>query len=272
MNPGIGLRCKLFVTDLDGTVLVDAGNGCFMPERTKQALGALHARGVHVVLASGRMHESIQVVAKSLGFQGAIISYNGAMVRGADGALLSHTPLDTAVSDEVLSLAEARGIPLNFYHQGKIHSRRFHPWWDLYEGRSSSPMHEEPSLLPFLGRQATKLLMMSEGSVIRGLHAELKPRFAGRANVLISSDEYLEFMSPLADKGSAVERLAAHLGIAREEIVAVGDGNNDIEMLRYAGTGLAIADGRQALIDEADHVVAGPGDHGVADFIERFLL
>jgi Cof subfamily protein (haloacid dehalogenase superfamily) len=267
------LSCKLFVTDLDGTILVDEGpNGVRLPERTKEALSRLSAQGVTVCLASGRMHESIRVVADSWGFKGPIISYNGAMIRLADEQLLSHEPLDCAVSDQVVEFAEANGLPLNFYFEGRILSRRFHPWWDRYEGRTCSPMVEVESLLPWRGSSATKLLLMSEPPRILRFEAEFKARFGSSATVLISSDEYLEFMSPAVNKGAALARLAAHLGVEKHEIVAAGDGYNDIEMLQASGCSLAVAGGRQALKDLADHVVAGPEESGVAQFIETHLL
>jgi Cof subfamily protein (haloacid dehalogenase superfamily) len=268
----IKIRCRIFATDLDGTVLAGAEKGCYMPERTKKALGDLHASGVTVVLASGRMHESMRMVASSMDFKGPIISYNGAMTRDADDSLLHHQPLEASLSDEVVDYAEVRGIPLNFYHEGRIYARRFDPWWDLYEGRTSSPMHEVESLRAYLGKEPTKLLMISTAERIRALELEFKDRLKGRANVLVSSDEYLEFMSLGVDKGAALERLAKHLGVDRREIVAAGDGFNDIEMLRYAGVGVAIANGREALKAEADHVVASPEEGGVAAFIEKYLL
>lgn len=269
----LATRCRLFVTDLDGTVLVDDGSkGCHLPDRTKKALSALHASGVTVVFASGRMHESMRVVAASMDFKGPIISYNGAMIRDAEDKILHHAPLDVAVSDEVVDWAETHDLALNFYQEGKILSRRFHPWWDIYEGRTCSPMQEVKSLRPYLGSSATKLLLMSQPDAIKKFEIQLKERFAGKANVLVTMDEYLEFMSLGVDKGEALKRLAAHLGVAREGIVAVGDGYNDIEMLRYAGVGVAIENGRQAVKDEADHVVASPEEGGVAGFIEKYLL
>jgi Cof subfamily protein (haloacid dehalogenase superfamily) len=218
------------------------------------------------------MHESIQHVAASLGFSTPIISYNGAMLRMPDGELLHHEPLEASVSRELVEECEARELPLNFYQSGRLISRRFQPWWDLYEGRTASPMQAVESLLPYRHETATKLLVMSPPQRIRELEAEFAPRFAGRANVLITGDEYLEFMAPTVNKGAALRVLAGRLGIAREQIVAAGDGYNDVEMLREAGLGLAVEGGRQAAKDAAGRVVAGPAQGGVAHFIETELL
>ena len=270
---GPRVKCRLFVTDLDGTILADDGpRGVRLPGRTLRALKALHEKGVIVCLASGRMHESIRAVSREWGFAGPVISYNGAMVKLADETLLSHDPLDAAVTAEVVEFAESRGLPLNFYSHDRILSRRFHPWWDVYEGRTCSPMHEVQSLLPHKGDTATKLLIMSEPARIKAFEAEFRPRFRGLANVLITADEYLEFMAPQVNKGAALLRLAAELGISAGEIVAAGDGYNDVEMLQAAGCALAVEGARQALKDVAHHSVAGPEGHGVAEFIETHLL
>jgi Cof subfamily protein (haloacid dehalogenase superfamily) len=267
------IRCRLFVTDLDGTVLVDEGpRGARLPGRTMAALRRLSESGVTVCLASGRMHESIRSVSAGWGFKGPVISYNGAMIRLEDDSLFSHDPLGTEVSGPLIEMAESRGLPLNFYSEGRILSQRFHPWWDLYEGRTCSPMQEVTSLLPYRGSAATKLLIMSDPSRIKELEAEFKPRLSGAANVLITNDEYLEFMAPSVHKGMALARLAAHLGVDSADIVAAGDGTNDIEMLQGAGCAVAVSGARPALLRLAHHVVAGPAEHGVAEFIETHLL
>jgi Cof subfamily protein (haloacid dehalogenase superfamily) len=267
------LDCKLFTTDLDGTVLIDEKEaGCRSTPRLKQALQALQARGTIVCLASGRMHESIRIIGKDLGVGGPVISYNGAMLRDRSDAMLVHHTLDAALAAEVVELADERQLPLNFYCDGILYARKIQPWWDLYQGRSSSPMKPVDSLLPFRGRRPTKLLFCAPAETILALRDELLPRFAGRATVLITADEYLEVMPLEADKGHALADLTQRLGLRPQDVVAVGDGNNDIGMIDYAGTGIAIANGREALKERADVVVGPPESDGLAEYIEQTLL
>ena len=266
-------HCKLFVTDLDGTVLIDEGQkGCRSTARLKQALRALEARGTTVCLASGRMHESIRIVGRDLGVQGPVISYNGAMLRGADDGIISHHTLLSDVAAEVIDLAEERGLSMNFYCEGTLYARKIQPWWDLYQGRSSSPMQPVETLKPMQGRRPTKLLITAPAATVLALREELSPRYAGRATVLITADEYLEVMPLEADKGHALAELAARLGLQAGEIIAAGDGYNDIGMISYAGTGIAISNGRDALKAKADVVVGPPEEEGLARYIEEFLL
>ena len=267
------IACKLFVTDLDGTVLIDEKEaGCRSTDRLKTALRALEARGTVVCLASGRMHESIRVISKDLGVAGPVISYNGAMLRGREDEMLVHHTLDAQVAKEGIELAHERGLPLNFYCDGILYARKIQPWWDLYQGRSSSPMQPVDSLLSYVGRRPTKLLYCAPAATILALRDELLPRFEGRATVLITADEYLEVMPLEADKGHALADLAGRLAFSASDVVAAGDGNNDIGMISYAGTGIAISNGREALKKKADVIVGPPEQDGLADFIERNLL
>jgi Cof subfamily protein (haloacid dehalogenase superfamily) len=265
--------CKLFVTDLDGTVLIDEKEaGCRSTPRLKHALRALEARGTLICLASGRMHESIRIISRDLGVQGPVISYNGAMLRSHDDEMLIHHTLDAEVAAEVVQLAHDRKLPLNFYCDGLLYARKIQPWWDLYQGRSSSPMKPVDSLLPMLGQRPTKLLFCAPAAVILALRDELTPRFAGRATVLITADEYLEIMPLDTDKGHALADLAERLGLSASDVVAAGDGNNDIGMISYAGVGIAISNGREALKQKADVVVGPPEVEGLAIYIEQYLL
>lgn len=267
------LKCRLFATDLDGTVLYEKGGASMATRRTAEALRRLKRQGTHVVLASGRMHESMVLIARHLRLDCPLLSYNGAMLRMTHTARpILHRTLEAGLAAEIVDLAHERGLNLNFYCRGKLYMKGSDFWKDQYRGRTSSPTVEVASLMPLKGRRPTKLLMMGKPAEIRKLCRELKPRFAGRAHVVITSPEYLEFMEPAANKGSALSALAEKLGIGPDEVVAAGDGNNDIEMLRWAGTAVAISTAGAALKRWADHIVSPPEKDGLAGFIEKNLL
>jgi Cof subfamily protein (haloacid dehalogenase superfamily) len=267
------LAIRLFVTDLDGTVLIDRGpQGSHSTPRLRAALRAVQAKGITVCLASGRMHESIRHIGAEMGIAGPVISYNGAMLRGPADELWSHLTLEPAVAAEVAALAEARGLPLNYYLDGVLYARKIQPWWDLYHGRTSSPMQAVESHAALAGRRPTKLLIHTSPQGVLDLRRELQAGLAGRCQLMITADEYLEFIPPQADKGHALADLAARLGLHAGEVAAAGDGWNDLGMLRWAGTGIAMASGRPDLQAQADHVVAGPEDDGLARWVEQHLL
>jgi Cof subfamily protein (haloacid dehalogenase superfamily) len=273
------IKCKIFATDLDGTVIFEGEDrGARVTPRTSAALLRLQEKGVAVTLASGRMHESIAIIARDLGLKGPVISYNGAMLRlpgpnNGDWQPPSlHQPLEAGLAAEVVEYAEEHNVALNYYLDGRLYARRFDPWWDIYQGRTSSPMSEVKTLTQFKGRQPTKMLMIAQPPEIIRLKGLMEARFNGRVKLMITSDEYLEFMHPKADKGEALRVLAGLLGVEQSQIVAAGDGRNDLGMLEFAGTSLAVTTGRPDLHPHADFMVGPPEGDGVAEFIETHLL
>lgn len=267
------MAIKLLATDLDGTILIDRGvEGSHSTPRLKSALRALQARGVVVCLASGRMHESIRHIGTEMGVGGPVISYNGAMLRGGDDQVWDHHTLQAEVAAEVAALAEARHLPLNYYLDGILYARKIQPWWDLYQGRTSSPMQAVESHRGFAGRRPTKLLIHTQPAAVLALRDELAGPLTERCHMEITSDEYLEFMPLGVDKGLALAELAGRLGLRCDEVAAAGDGWNDLGMLAWAGTSIAMANGRQELRERAGTVVAGPEDDGLAAWIEQNLL
>jgi hypothetical protein len=264
---------RLFATDLDGTVLIDRGTeGSHSTPRLQAALRAVQAKGITVCLASGRMHESIRHIGAAMGVGGPVISYNGAMLRGGDDQVWWHQTLDAGLAAEVVALAESRGLPLNYYLDGVLYARKIQPWWDLYQGRTSSPMVPVESHASLGGKRPTKLLIHTAPAAVLALKAELTPLIGDRCQLVITSDEYLEFMPLGVDKGHALAELAGRLGLQAGEVAAAGDGWNDLGMLQWAGTGIAMANGRPDLHGHADHVVPGPEDDGLAAWIEQHLL
>jgi len=264
---------RLFVTDLDGTILIDRGvDGTHSTPRLRAALAGLQRAGVSVCLASGRMHESIRHIAQDLGVGGPIISYNGAMLRGPQDELWAHHTLDAGLAAEVVDLCEARGLRLNYYLDGVLYARKIQPWWDLYHGRTSSPMQAVEGHQAFKGRRPTKLLIYTDPATVLALRAELAPRCAGRCELMITADEYLEFIPAGVDKGHALAELAQRLGLEPAQVAAAGDGWNDVGMLRWAGTGIAVASGREDLKAVASVVVPGPEEDGLALWIEQHGL
>lgn len=264
---------KLFATDLDGTMLIDRGaEGSYASPRVKAALRALQDAGVAVCFASGRMHESIRAIGAEMGIGGPVISYNGGMLRGADDVVIESLTLEPAVAEDVVALAEAEDLQLNYYLDGVLYARRVQPWWDLYHGRTSSPMREVTDYRSLAGSAPHKLLIYSEPKRIRALRDSLEERFSPRCTLLITSDEYLEFVPLGADKGHSLALLAGRMGLESGQVAAAGDGWNDLGMLGWAGLGIAMEGGRRELRAIADAVVPGPEDDGLARYIEENLL
>ena len=270
-------QVKMLVTDLDGTLIYEhKDGGSRATDRTAEAIRKLQAKGVAVVFASGRIHQAMTHIADHMGVRGPIVSCNGAQIWHPDvkenGGMLFRQPLDLEIAKEVVLDCQERGLLLNYYLPEGIYAHRFTPYWDIYHGRTSAPMHSVDSLVPFLDRAPTKLLIFSDAKKIQKLKVEWEDRLGGRANVLVTADEYLEFMAPEVNKGKAVQLLLKHMNLKTSALAAAGDGHNDLEMIQLAGLSLAVSSGRQELIAAAHHVIAPPDQSGLAQFIEEYLL
>ncbi|MBI3829307.1 MAG: HAD family phosphatase [Planctomycetes bacterium] len=269
-------QIRLVSLDLDGTLLRSDNT---IGERTRKALEAAHERGVKIVLNSGRMTPSMEYAADLLDFDVHLISYNGAAAAGprAQGRKkLFEKPMLLEVAQALLSFAKARGLQMNYYLDELIYSEdapHLRPHIDLYIKRTRSPYRFVPSMEKYATRAPYKVLFVVDPKVRDPLEAKLKPRFATRATITRTDPEYLEFLHPEVDKGVGLRGLAAALNIPIEQVMAVGDADNDEPMVRAAGWGIGMANAKPSVRSVASAITASDHNHdGVAEAIERWVL
>ena len=269
-------KIRLIALDLDGTLLrSDRTVGA----RSIAALRAAHALGVEIVLASGRMTAAMERTAEALEFDPIIVSYNGAAVRAKKSSgreLLLHRPLSAAIARELYLFAREERLQVNYYLDDVIvveDAPHLRPWVEMYRERTGSPFRCVESLEPFLHRDPTKLLLVMEPGKREKIALHWGARLQERAIVLRTDPEYLEFLDPAATKGLALEFVAQHLNIERAAIMALGDGENDVPMLRYAGWPVAVANAGSAARAAARAVTLNDHEHdAVAEAVERWVL
>ena len=274
LKPAVPIR--LIALDLDGTLLrADKSIG----PRSVAALRAARAKGVEIVLASGRMTPAMEPAIKALGLDLFLVSYNGAAVRGpiADGReLLYHRPLPTDIAADLYAYARERRLQVNYYLDDLIVSEdapHLRPWIDIYRERTGSPYRFVKSLQGFLHREPTKLLLVMEPAQREAVAVHWKAKLGTRAAVVRTDPEYLEFLAPGASKGDALGFIAGKLGVDFSEIMAMGDGENDVSMLSRAGWPVAVANAGAACraaakaFTERDHE-----NDAVAEAVERWVL
>jgi len=267
---------KMIALDLDGTLLrADKTVG----PRTAEALRAAHAKGVDIALASGRMTPAMEKTAASLGFDCFIVSYNGAAVCDyASGGRkrLFHQPLSATIARELYEWARERRYQVNFYHEDVIVSEdapHLMPYVNLYRGRTDSPYRLVKNLEDFMHHAPTKLLIVVDPPVREKIDAELRPRFSPRATVIRTDPEFLEFLDPSVNKGCGVAKLAEIRGMTMANVLAMGDGENDVQMIGAAGFGVAVANAFPEVKAVAKAVTRNDNDNdAVAEAIERWVL
>ncbi|HYN85605.1 MAG TPA: HAD-IIB family hydrolase [Pyrinomonadaceae bacterium] len=286
------MQIRLIALDLDGTLLDPHGR---VSERNRRALAGARARGVRVALVTGRRFRDARPLALELGLDDVpVIAHNGALTKHARtletvAALL----LERGAARDVVRLGRARGAdPLvSDEHEGQgvllyetidesnlslvnyvAWARRIHG-----EGADES-VRRVGALADYLDHDPVHVGFSGTCAAVRSLSDEVAREMGGRVKQFLTlyprrDFGLLDVVNPLASKGAGLAAVAAEYGLAREEVMAVGDNLNDLEMLEYAGTGVVMANAEPPLRARPEfHQTAANDEDGVALAIERFVL
>jgi hypothetical protein len=264
---------KLIATDMDDTLLDE---GLRIAPGNAEALRAAEERGIHVVLASGRAPKAMEPYARELGMDrrgGWLIAYNGASIRECAGLAEEWgARLSPETAALAWDLAAAEGFAVQTYLEGAILVSRPNEWTD-WDGRVNGIPTPVVSREEFISEPRVKLIIPGPAEGIAALLPKIRAALGARANCMTSKPFFLEILPPDADKGLALARLAAMHGVAREEVMAIGDAGNDLGMIRWAGVGVAMANATEEVRAAADWVTTRDHSHGgLAEAVERFAL
>ena len=266
---------RLLALDLDGTLV---GPDLILWPRTRAAIRGALRRGVHVVLATGRMSTSAVPFAAELGLHDPIIAYQGALVREMPGPghrlgrLVYHRPLPAAVARETVSWTRARGFAPHLNHLERFIIPSGDPRTDDYSAFLGARAEIVPDLERWIRHPVSKVLAVGEvGAPLANLEAA-RDHFAGRAEVTVSHPEFLEFLATGVSKGMAVRWLARRLGIPLDQALAMGDQFNDLEMIALTGHGVAMPSAPAAVRAVSRYVAPPVDDEGAAQVIEALVL
>ncbi len=263
------MAIKMVAMDLDDTLL--DGQSRISPRNREMIVRAMDA-GIKIILASGRMYGSIVQYAEYLQLDDPIIAYNGAMIRKRDQAeALIHEVLPLELARELLLELRQMQIHTQLYVSDRLYVSRCNDKSEAYALASKVEAHEAGDLLSFLQESPTKILVIDEPAAIDECIPRLRERFADRVHITKSKPQYLEFMKPGINKGSALKRLREYYGFAAAEVMAIGDAPNDIEMLCEAGTGVAVGNAFDEVKAVSAFQVASNIKDGVAEAIEYAL-
>ena len=240
--------------------------------RTQEALRRTHASGCHVVVVTGRMFRAVRPYLEQAGLDDLVVCYQGAVVADpATGEFLLHVPIPLAAAREAMDAVVAAGFHLNCYVDDQLYVAEVTPEARRYADFQHLDIHAVGDLRAWLQSEPTKLVAVGDPDALDELAAELKPRFAGRLFISKSLPYFLEFAHPDVSKGSGLQFVADRLGFRPEETVACGDGENDRELLDWAGFGVAVANAHADVLARADLVVPSVQDEGVAALLEAYL-
>ncbi|MGY3859450.1 sugar-phosphatase [Aeromonas intestinalis] len=265
---------KLIALDMDGTLLNPEGR---ITPRTHAAITAARAKGVTVVLTSGRPLEGMTPYLAELGLTGPddyVICYNGALVQKVSDQRIIRSQLLTGKDASAIAhLADELGVNI---HGFSVRQGLISPRVSTYTEHESRLVKMPINLVDFAtlpaGEQVMKVMMIDPEPQLSRAIAQLPAELYERYTVVRSSPYFLEFMNKLSNKGTGVAALAEHLGIDANEVIAVGDAGNDRHMIEYAGLGVAMGNATDEIKQLAQHTTSRNDEDGVAKVIEQFIL
>jgi Cof subfamily protein (haloacid dehalogenase superfamily) len=240
--------------------------------RTQKALARTRATDTHVVIVTGRMFVAVRPYLEQAGLDDLVVCYQGAVVADpATGELLLHVPIPLAEAREAMDAVLAAGFHLNCYVDDELYVAEVTPEARRYAEFQQLEIHAVGDLRAWLDKDPTKLVAVGDPAALDALEEELKPHFAGRLFISKSLPYFLEFAHPDVSKGSGLAFVAERLGFGPAETVACGDGENDRELLDWAGFGVAVANAHPDVLERADLVVPSVQEEGVAGLLETYL-
>jgi Cof subfamily protein (haloacid dehalogenase superfamily) len=247
----VSKRFRLAVFDLDGTLL---GPDKTISVENARAIARLRAHGMTVLLASGRPHPNVLRFHQELGLSGPIVSSNGSFVKHAETEEVWHERLlDLALAHELVALGHARGLTQIWDAPEGVFTHATTEWSEVLAARTKSPI-PEISDATLTERSPFKILWIADESRIAALEAELRPRYDAQSYITITDPEYLEFSAPGVNKAAGLSVVCERLSIAPSDVIAFGDGDNDSEMLAWAGLGVAMPHSRPKALAAADQI------------------
>lgn len=256
---------KLLVLDLDDTLINDERE---IPKANIEAVQAIEAMGCHVVLCSGRPVASMMKYVDDLGIhadEDYIVSYNGAIIDKIDGTRIHFQPIEGDVLKDLVKIGRKADIDVQLYTEA-LTVERYTDRTKLYETLTKLPATVIPDLMTV--ETSVKVLFNHEaGPRLESLRLEIIEKYSDIFNVFYSKPFYVEVLNKKASKGLAVQFLAEELAIKPAEIIAIGDGYNDVSMIEFAGVGVAVANAPDGVKECANYVAIRNNNEGVVEEI-----
>ena len=274
------MKYKLVCIDMDGTLLNSKGE---VTKENKEALQRAQEKGVHIALTTGRIYQSAKGFNKQIGLNGPIISANGTYIGLPNQAQPFYYKGFTY--DEVITFYQcAKKYPVEIHFstiKGILCDVRVKSTEDYHNTLNNMLPEKERFEIAYVGDfdnafkvyegQILKAFCMAEAKeVLKQLKEELLK--LDLYEVSSSWDNNIEIMPKGIDKGYGVCKLAELLNISREEVVCIGDNENDLSMIQYAGLGIAMGNSTPEVLAQADDITLTNDESGVAKAIQKYIL
>ena len=265
---------KLIVLDLDGTLTNSQKK---ITSKTKKALMKAQENGVKVVLASGRPTFGIEPIAKELEIEkygGYVLSFNGGRIINWQTKetiyeqVLPHDMIPTLYEE-----SRQQNVAILSYNGDDIVTENPDDEFVGEEARiNKMPVRGVENFVEAVNEPVVKCLMVAEGSYLAGVEKKVKDKYSDRLNICRSQPFFLEITAKGIDKAKSLDRLLKHLGMTSDEMIACGDGGNDLSMIELAKLGVAMHNAQPEVKEKANFITLDNNHDGVAYVVNNFIF
>ena len=259
---------KMVVTDIDGTIYSPETG---ITDNVKVCINKLVQNNIMVIIATGRTYSSAKTVADKLGIKYPLICYQGGLVNSYDGEILDVKYLDMAPAKEIIDDFRKRNIHLNVYVEDKLYVEDDNQYIKDYIGDKGIDYWKVNSFNELDFTKLNKLLAINyDTEFIDKLINELSNKYP-QLYVVKSAKYFCEIANKQATKGNAIKFLANKYNFKLNEVMAIGDQNNDIEMVETAGIGVAMGNGTEQIKQKADYITDTIENDGFVKAINKYV-
>lgn len=268
------MNYKMIVLDLDGTL---TNRDKIITERTKRVLLEAQKKGKKVVLASGRPTYGVVPLAEELQldkYGGYILSFNGGIIMDCcTREVVFEKKLPVESNRRIVELAQEERVDIMTYQNAMILTNNPDcPYAKLESQINHLKIKKVDDMASGVDFPVPKFIMMDDGDYLAMVEARVKAALGKHFSVYRSEPFFLEILPRGIDKAQCLGYLIERMGIEQEELIACGDGYNDLSMIRFAGLGVAMENAVLPVRNAADYVTRSNNDDGVAYVVEKFLL
>lgn len=265
---------KLVALDIDGTLLNSQKQ---LTSRVIAAIESAKQQGTQVVLASGRPLEGMLSIANQLGLDGVddfILPFNGSLILKPVSREMIHSAILTGKDAiELKQLADKLGVNILAFSptRGLITPKK-----NTYTDYEAKLNNIEYSLFDFEllahDEPISKVMMIDEPDLLTSAIEQIPSSLQAKYSMARSLPFFYEFMNPESNKGMGMAALTKHLNLTPEQVICVGDADNDLEMIQFAGLGVAMSNASEKVKASANFICASNDQDGVAEVFEKFIL
>lgn len=265
---------KLIALDMDGTLLNEEKK---VSERTKKSISDAREQGVTVVLATGRPIEGVSRYLEELDMlteNDYVLSYNGALVQKTKHKeIVSKVVLKGSDLHYLNDLSKELGVNIHAFSEKEgLITTKISKYTEVEANINNINIKETDLAKVNKDDVIIKIMMIAEPEILAEAIKKLPKEVYEKYTVVKSAPFFLEFLNKDANKGTGLELLAKHIGVKREEVIAMGDAGNDIHMIEYAGLGIAMGNAFHEVKEIANYITDTNENQGVAKAIEKFVL